>query len=413
MGEALPFMSLIEEALAKAEKEKEDSAEPVPSRLSGINSLPKNRDRRSPFRVVTAIVAVLCIVVSVGWLAYWWFQSRSQHHPRMISPDTEATPLLSPEKGKSFLPASPGAALTPVSPPTKQATLKKTPSPHKTPENPTPLKGSPSLPAVIRRSPQKPTAHKSHRTHTVKQENSRYPHHKRKKHTTRKKKVPVQLHPQRTDTFRKAEKAAPISLHLAREAIEKGLSAYRAGDLQRAACAFEKSLTYAEPTAQTLAFLGGIYLKLRDYDKAYTYLKRAFSQAPSNPGILEKMGITLMARGEETQAIPFFLRAIQAHPFRYTSHVNLGIAYWKSGNLGAARDQFLTAIKIRKDRPEAYYNLSGVYEAVGDYPRALSSLESFMKRAQELGAPVREEAKAHIEALKAYLQKNGGEKNHD
>lgn len=411
-------MSLIEEALDKAEKEKEHSAKIVPSRLSGIGSLAKNRDRRSPFGIVTAIVAGLCIVVSVGWLAYWWFQYRSQHHPKMISLNTEALPL-SPEEENPSPSAAPPAASPPVSssaeksvpPSTGQASIKKGP----------PLKGIPvnaatpsaeSFSPVVAKTPGKGTSSSKARKNSraVKHIHPRHPHHKRQKRRAYQKKASPYIGSKKVSV---SKKPVSLSVQLAREAIERGVSAYRSGDMNNAIREIETSLTYAEPTAQTLAFLGGIYLKLRDYDKAYAYLKRALSQAPSNPGILEKMGITLMARGEKTQAIPFFLRAIQAHPFMYTPHVNLGIAYWKSGNLRAARDQFLTAIKIRKDRPEAYYNLSGLYETAGDYSRALSSLESFMKRARGLDAPVREEAKTHIEALKAYLQKNGSGKNHD
>jgi|GEM_PF-2547651 len=416
-------MSLIEEALDKAEKEKTERAETVPSSFSSTKNSPPRINSRSPLRILVIVVSILCIAGSLGWLSYWWFQYKSQGHSNRIALNMkQPTPLPLP-KGQP-----PSEAQSPTASVMKTAAV---PSPSENPDMkhqqaPTKKVGNPPSPdnhdrvsptsthASVKASASVSTPKISHkkvthqkeskRTRTLRARHSRHKV-KKEKFLPRKRRVASSAgRVKKTGPARKSGSVEPLSILLAKKAINEGLTAYKQGNLQKAARALERSITYAEPTAGTLGFLGIIYLKLEAYDKAYTLLSRALAEDPLNSNFLDKMGITLMARGENTRAIPFFLRVIKSHPFRYSPHVNLGIAYWKSGNLTAAREQFLTAIKIRKDRPEAYYNLSGIYEAMGDYNRAIAPLKTFIDISRGIDESRLREAKTHLEALKIYIK---------
>ncbi len=404
-------MSLIEDALDKAEKERIDS-QPLPSRLTDPRPLQKKRKSEGHMRVTVAIVAVVCLALSIAWLGYWWYHYQIPHTPNHMA-RRKAPHLYPSQKTREKTPPSspsPESLTETKNPPPVQKPVKTNLSPPVT----THETANPQM--ALSRSVLSPKSSKktflpkaNHETASPLRYKRKHPGRKtrdKKRKVTSGSHKMLNLH--QSTSLERGKISLPMSIRIAREYIRKGLAAYQAGNFPRAAHAFENSLIYAEPTPQTLALLGKIYLRLGKGVKAYGYAKKALSKNPADPNLQEEMGFILMTMGQMDQAIPYYLHAIQAHPFRYTLHVNLGIAYWKIGNLGAARDQFLTAIKIRKDRPEAYYNLSGVYEALGDYPHALASLEKFLETAPVQDAAQRHVALRHIRALKSYLQEKRG-----
>ncbi len=417
-------MSLIEDALDKAEKERTETGRPEAPGLGGLPSAARGDGPKSKLRTIVAVAAIICIILSLTYLGLWWFHRESPGSSRIaLSPGIAQQPTAHPtpeavREKPAHLTSSVASKNVPHSAPTEQKVGEKIPRQASVTQTPAPasqnsLKHPKEAQTAVHASRPgrvvKRTHHLSHahahahihsakkRHHTKKRTNRKASHHAS---SASRKSLPRHVAPSKEN----AEHLS-LSVRIARQYVEKGLSAYKAGELQKAARALETSITYADPTPQTLAFLGSIYLEMGNYDKAYQYTRKALAKAPMDPKIQENMGIILMSKESYDQAIPFFLRVIQARPFWYTPHVNLGIAYWKSGNLAAARDQLLTAIKIEKDRPEAYYNLSGVYEAQGDYSHACATLESFLKHAQSLPSSERRVAALHLKYLRSYLQK--------
>ena len=150
------------------------------------------------------------------------------------------------------------------------------------------------------------------------------------------------------------------------------------------------------------------YLKAGEYNKACRALSKALHKAPGNSKYLEALGMATMAKGTPARAIPLFLKSLCTAPFKYTARVNLGIAYWKTGNLPAAEKQFKNAITLEKSRPEAYFNLSGVYEASGKFQEAVRALRTFLTNAKTSNMTREiEVARKHLEFLEGYIQGKG------
>lgn len=417
-------MSLIEEALNKAEREKTGEATPLPSTISQESPPVPRRNRRPVSQKTILVLALVCIIGAGAWLAYWWNQrasslarrpielSREAQNP--LAPQAKHPPVHEPTSAKRRLsqesqpPNHPQQQNRPNAKASSQISLPKHPDSVKSyppvlthkkgvsvqkKKTATPVaspKISPSR-KVGKTSKSKRVVHR-HASAKTKRGHLR---HKAKVHLTRKRKKKVKTR----------KKVEPLSIQLAKKAIHEGLQAYNEGDLRGAANAFERSLIYAEPSAETLGFLGKIYMLMGKRDKALSFFSRSLEKNPKNPEILDQIGLLFMEKGKNAEAIRCFLKALQSSPYRYATHVNLGIVYRRMGNLSAARDEFLTAIHIRKDKPEAFYNLAGVYEAMELYPQAVKSLESFLKISEGKKDTRRDDAENHLRALRSYINK--------
>lgn len=108
-------------------------------------------------------------------------------------------------------------------------------------------------------------------------------------------------------------------------------------------------------TADALFHLGGIYFERKNYDEAISAYSR-------------------------------FLKNHPANPLELTGHLNLGYAYFQSGQFDQAIRQFKQVTNDQAQGLRATYWLGRSYRSLGDYQRALEILKEASQRAgkQEL-----------------------------
>jgi superkiller protein 3 len=86
-------------------------------------------------------------------------------------------------------------------------------------------------------------------------------------------------------------------------------------------------------------------------------------------------GVIYQAKGQHTQAILEYEKAVQLNPYNVKAHYNLGILYKWKGDYGRAVRKYNDAIKLDPNFSKAYYNLGIILKAQGRREEALSKFK--------------------------------------
>lgn len=93
---------------------------------------------------------------------------------------------------------------------------------------------------------------------------------------------------------------------------------------------------------------------------------------------LQLLGLALAKQGRNTEAIPFFKKALQMIPHADVYN-NLGIAYQELGQYQEALDSFHRSITLAPDRSETFNNLGSALLRMKNYPEAKEAYEHAIK----------------------------------
>jgi tetratricopeptide (TPR) repeat protein len=147
------------------------------------------------------------------------------------------------------------------------------------------------------------------------------------------------------------------ALRLFHEAYEKQMSQ----ELEEAVKLYKKSIA-CYPTAEAYTFLGWTYSFMGRIDDAIAECHKAIETDPSFGNPYNDIGAYLMQKGNIDEAIPWFLRALEAP--RYESycfpHMNLGRAYEARRQWDAAIREFELALRERADYRPAREGLARI-----------------------------------------------------
>jgi len=137
--------------------------------------------------------------------------------------------------------------------------------------------------------------------------------------------------------------------NLKEEALKFFRNAYEhqmKGEIDQAVVLYKKSLEIC-PTAEAHTFLGWAYSFQGKYDEAIAECRRAIQVDPDFGNPYNDIGAYLIEKGRPDEAIPWFEKATQAK--RYESYCF------------------------------PHYNLGRVWEAKGDWPKALACYENALR----------------------------------
>lgn len=97
------------------------------------------------------------------------------------------------------------------------------------------------------------------------------------------------------------------------------------------------------------------------------------------------LGRLLHERGDFGGAEERYRRALEARPDDPTAAFNLGVALQDLGRLKQAAEAYEQAIDLdsQGDHPDAHYNLSGVYESLGEREAAFRHLRTYRRLLRE------------------------------
>ena len=133
---------------------------------------------------------------------------------------------------------------------------------------------------------------------------------------------------------------------------------------------------------------GLIYADLREDRLAQENFERALRIDPLDSDANNNYGRFLCDRKRESEAIKYFMAALKnpLYQTRENSYVNAAMCLRRSGDVRAAEDYFLRALKVRPTQPQALYHLADIGYARGSYDQA----KQYVIRLEQLTNPTAE-----------------------
>jgi len=138
------------------------------------------------------------------------------------------------------------------------------------------------------------------------------------------------------------------------------LQYYQKGDLVQSEALLREVIKNHPEDCKTLNFLGIIYNKLRNYEKALECFKKALQKAPVNADIHFNIGNVLKEMGRFDNAIQHYQKALELNPDHFESYHNLGHVYQRKNQLNEAIACYQEALKRNPELADAYYNLGTI-----------------------------------------------------
>ncbi|HTY13329.1 MAG TPA: tetratricopeptide repeat protein [Candidatus Omnitrophota bacterium] len=134
------------------------------------------------------------------------------------------------------------------------------------------------------------------------------------------------------------------------------------------------------------------FLRLRDYDRAYSDFSRAIAADPKYSSAYINRALIRYYRGDVGGSIADYDQAIKIDPTIGEAYGNRGNSYVAKGDTVKALADYELALKYKPDYPETYYNrgnllarLGRYEEAYADYHKALAQKPDYAAAYNNLG----------------------------
>lgn len=137
--------------------------------------------------------------------------------------------------------------------------------------------------------------------------------------------------------------------------------------------------------ALCLWLAGATFLRNRFFSDDYTLFSKTVKENPHCFEARAILGNYYLEKNEYKEAIRQYEAIIHSgddyigYNNLFEVHNNLGVAYDSAGLCSEAIEQYLAAIKIKPDSPDAYHNLGLVYERLGRVAEAKKAFEQARK----------------------------------
>jgi tetratricopeptide (TPR) repeat protein len=139
----------------------------------------------------------------------------------------------------------------------------------------------------------------------------------------------------------------------------------------------------AQPRTAAEFYENGSYnFSVRNYDAAVRDFRQAITLQPDFPSAHNRLGRSLMLKGQPSAAAEEFRKAIEQNGGSYpVAQFNLGMALQQTGDTAAATSAYQEAIKARGgDYPDAFYQLGVAYGNEGRWPEAAEALRKSIEQ---------------------------------
>ena len=117
-------------------------------------------------------------------------------------------------------------------------------------------------------------------------------------------------------------------------------------------------------------------------DEAENIYRQILETAPTNPDVLNLLGLIAQAKGRHAQAVELFYQAVKNAPSHAPFYFNLGLSLENDRKLVEAQQAYQDALRLNPEFKEACNNLGDIYNNLGHKNQA----EKMYLRALELDA---------------------------
>jgi tetratricopeptide (TPR) repeat protein len=158
-------------------------------------------------------------------------------------------------------------------------------------------------------------------------------------------------------------------------------------DLMRASLRSARLLRFAAQETETVESLwpkARAALDQGNFKEARRLLRQAVQQDPKDGALWFHLGVSCTEINELDDAITAFERARALAPGHADTYFNLGLVYWKKGNLNKAKESYRAGLALRPKETSALQNYSLLLMKTGDYRAAIAPLQN-LKNDPKLG----------------------------
>ena len=164
--------------------------------------------------------------------------------------------------------------------------------------------------------------------------------------------------------------------HLAR--FNEGIAAQAGGDWETAVRLFQEVVEKDPSIVEGWNNLGNALLRLGKLTDADRALRRALSLDPNYPAALVNAGLLRLQDGRPAEAGPFFARAASLDPRNPAPRVNLAISQARQGALSEAEETLTAARRAFPGNADILYHLGTLYERAGNRDKAREAYDAFL-----------------------------------
>ena len=160
-----------------------------------------------------------------------------------------------------------------------------------------------------------------------------------------------------------------------------GVAYLNEGKNQLAFVEFQTALTHDAKDAETLYYLGLVYLSFEDSANAISAFQRAVSAQPGYSHAYNSLGAAYLKAGRYDDAVGVLKSALANLLYRTPELAlyNLGTAYYRLGKIDDALSAFKTALRRNPDYITPYLGIALAYNRAGQYSDAAKALEVAME----------------------------------
>ncbi len=124
------------------------------------------------------------------------------------------------------------------------------------------------------------------------------------------------------------------------------------------------------------------------YEQAEKLLSRAVRINPNDPALWFYLGVSYSQLNQIDHAINAFEKTRELAPKKADVDFNLGLLYWRRGDVGKAKDAYRAGLEIEADRTSALQNYALLLMKTGEPDKAIAPLKA-LKTVPELSLPSR------------------------
>ncbi|MEJ2360277.1 MAG: type IV pilus biogenesis/stability protein PilW [Gammaproteobacteria bacterium] len=177
------------------------------------------------------------------------------------------------------------------------------------------------------------------------------------------------------------EYLAPVDAKRAsRLNAELGLGYMREGQYERAKYKLDKAIKYNPENPHAYHYMAELYRRLKEYDKAGKYYRKAMALDPSDMDIQNNYGVYLCEIGKYDKAYKHFDKIIDnpIYPSRANTYENVGLCAARQGNLALAQKSFISALKLNPKMPKSLLQLAELDYDKGNVDKAYRYYERYI-----------------------------------
>jgi tetratricopeptide (TPR) repeat protein len=151
------------------------------------------------------------------------------------------------------------------------------------------------------------------------------------------------------------------------------------GDLFEAENLFRRLIKIQPDNVQGQLHLGYVLLNQKKYRDAQLWLEKSARSPKAIPEVYYYLGLVAQEQNDDAGAIPLFEKAVRKLPNYAHARIALGSSYMKLRNYTRAREELELAVKLDPDEPKAHYNLALLYARLKDPVRAQEEMKIIEK----------------------------------